>query len=75
MTVEDLANILHRLPRGMEIGIKCEGYLIRDLKIDKAFVNGNHLRDESYNPTLSSKQDIRGERYYDTEVITIGDIG
>lgn len=32
-------------------------------------------RDESYNPTLSSKQDIRGEIYYDTEVITIGDIG
>lgn len=25
MTVEDLANILHRLPRDMEIGIKCEG--------------------------------------------------
>lgn len=38
MTVEDLANILHTLPRDMEIGIKCEGCLIRDLKIDKAFV-------------------------------------
>jgi len=75
MTVEDLANILHRLPRDMEIGIKCEGYLIRDLKIDKAFVNGNHLRDESYNPTLSSKQYVCSELYYDTEVITIGDIG
>lgn len=75
MTVEDLANILHTLPRDMEIGIKYEGYLIRDLKIDRAFVNGNHLRNESYNPTLSSKQNICGEMYYNTEVITIGDIG
>lgn len=75
MTVEELSNILSTLPRNMEIGIRCEGYLIRDLKISKAFVNGNHLRDESYNPTLSSKQDINAERYYDTEVITIGDIG
>ena len=61
MTVEELSNILSTLPRNMEIGIRCEGYLIRNPKIGKAFVNGQHLRTETYNPSISLIKNTNGE--------------
>ena len=66
MKNKDLIAKLQKEDPEMEVGIECDGRLVRKLKFDFGFIN-NQMLDEVYKTEKSSESD----EYYNTKVLTL----